>query len=372
MIVGPDLSLQGGVSQVIRLNLLYPPHDVDYLHIPTVTQRNASSHVPPRHPLYYWQAIRNLRFLASALQQVKRQASTVDLAHLHIAVRGSTLRKYLVSRILTKHRIPYILHNHGGHYDAFFYSLPRPLQNAVRDLFLKARGTIVITKSWVDIQSKIVNFNKYPIYLLYNPIIMPKELNPKLDNNPNDPILRLLFLGRLGPHKGSDRVLKAIALLPPALRCKVRVYMAGDAAVEEMRALAHQLGIADIAEIRDWIGEEVKTRWLQETNAFILPSHSEGLPMSLLEAMAWGKAVIVSPVGGIPELVDDGCEGFLVPADDVQAIADAIRRLVEAPDLRSRMGLSAWKRIKPLDIQDHRRRLGEIYSEALRVASAPR
>lgn len=132
-----------------------------------------------------------------------------------------------------------------------------------------------------------------------------------------------------------------------------------------MRQLACELGLETLVEIRDWIGGEDKRRWLRETNAFILPSRAEGLPMSLLEAMAWGKALIVSPVGGIPEFVDEGQEGFLVPPDDIEAISSAIRCLAESPGLRARMGQAARARVEPLDIQRYRLRLGEVYREAL-------
>jgi glycosyltransferase involved in cell wall biosynthesis len=361
LMVGPDLNLQGGVSQVIRLTLKYPPPDVDYVHSSTVSQSNASAHLPRTHPRYYVRAVSNLAFLARALKHISVQAREADLAHIHIAVRGSTFRKYLVSRLLLRRGKPFIFHNHGGHYDQFFHRLPPQIQRLVREMFRAAQGTIVITQQWVEIQTRIVDRPRYPIWLVYNPI----ELPPTLLTNATDPTLKLLFLGRLGDHKGSDRVLRAVAQLPPSLRARVRVFMAGDGAVEEMCELTQQMEIDHLTEIRDWITGTVKLRWMQETNAFILPSRSEGLPMSLLEAMAWGKALIVSPVGGIPEFVDEGQEGFLVPPDDVEAISSAIRCLAESPELRARMGQAARARVEPLDIQRYRIRLGEVYREAL-------
>jgi glycosyltransferase involved in cell wall biosynthesis len=160
-----------------------------------------------------------------------------------------------------------------------------------------------------------------------------------------------------------------MAKLPDAVRGRVRLYMAGDGAVDDTRALAERLGIAPQVEIRDWIAGAEKEAWMRQTNVFILPSRNEGLPMAMLEAMAWGKALIVSPVGGIPEFVTDGVEGFLVPPDDIDAIADAIRKLAENPDLRRQMGLAARKRVEPLDIQNYRVRLGEIYREAFESAN---
>lgn len=156
------------------------------------------------------------------------------------------------------------------------------------------------------------------------------------------------------------------------VRKRVMVRMAGDGEVDATRQLAHELELEAQVEVRDWIVGEEKQAWFRETNGFILPSRMEGLPMAMLEAMAWGKALIVSPVGGIPEFVTDGVEGFLVPPDDIDAIADAIRKLAENPDLRVQMGMAARKRVEPLDIQNYRVRLGEIYREALGLAtSAP-
>lgn len=361
LMVGPDLNLQGGVSHVIRLALQYPPSEVSYTHIPTVSQANASAHLPRTHPSYYMRAFRNLAFWGRALKYVRAHAKETDLAHIHIAVSGSTLRKYFVSRVLLRQGKPFIFHNHGGHYDQFFYQLSPHLQRVVREMFRSAQGTIVITQQWVEIQRRITDLPQYSVWCVYNPI----ELPPESPSDPTDSVLRLLFLGRLGEHKGSDRVLRAIALLPPNLRSRVRLYMAGDGAVEETRELARQLGIEHLTEIRGWITGDVKQRWLQETNAFILPSRSEGLPMSLLESMAWGKALIVSPVGGIPELVREGCEGFLVPSDAIESICAAVARLVESPTLRARMGQAARARVELLDVHQQRARLGEIYKQAL-------
>ena len=70
---------------------------------------------------------------------------------------------------------------------------------------------------------------------------------------------------------------------------------------------------------------------------FVMPSRSEGLPMALLEAMAYGMAVVATRVGGIPEVVDDGVDGLLVPTEDPAAIATALRGLAADPSLRERL-----------------------------------
>lgn len=363
LVVGPGLDVQGGVSQVIRLTLKYPPPDTELTLKPTLIQRYAVSHLSRATPAYWRGALSNWLFFLRSLPTIQHQAKQSDITHIHVSVAGSTLRKMIVARRLKRQQLPFILHNHGADYDVFFARLARPLQRKVLDMFKAARGTIVLSEWWQEFHRQLLNQPDYPLWVMPNPIEIPAEAQGvAIDTSP---YLKLLYLGRMDERKGSARVLRALAALPPDIRSKVRLKMAGDGEVAAMRQLSCELGVEDLVEIRDWIGGEEKLRWMQETNAFILPSRAEGLPMSLLEAMAWGKAVIVSPVGGIPEFVDDGQEGIIVPPDDINAIAGAIRRLAESPALRAQMGQAARARVEPLDIQRYRVRLGEIYREAL-------
>ena len=100
---------------------------------------------------------------------------------------------------------------------------------------------------------------------------------------------------------------------------------------------------------------------------FVLPSRKrEGLARSLIEAMAYGVAPVVTDCGGSPELVLDGESGIVVPVDDVAAIADAIRRLYEDGDLRQRYGRAARRRIAThFRIEDTIRQTADLYRELL-------
>ncbi len=361
LIVGPDVNVQGGISHVIRLMLKYPPEGVEYQLHPTITQAVAAAHIPRRHPAYYRKAAHNLLFFLKSLRSLPAKAQAVDLAHVHVSTYGSTFRKYFVSKKLYKIEVPFILHNHGGDYHIFYNRLSIWHRARVREMFRWACGTIVLSAWWEEFHRKVLVPSDYPLWVLPNPIELPSTW--ATDTVAEE--TRLLYLGRMDEHKGSNRVLQAIAKLPPEVRSRVRLYMAGDGSVEAMQHLAQQLGIADRIEIRNWIEGGEKETWLQQTHVFILPSRAEGLPMAMLEAMAWGKALIVSPVGGVPEFVEDGHEGLLVPPDDIHAISEAIRRLVESPELRIQMGRAARSRVEPLSIEHYKRRLGQIYAEVM-------
>jgi len=81
--------------------------------------------------------------------------------------------------------------------------------------------------------------------------------------------------------------------------------------------------------------------YLQSADMFVLPSSTEGLSNSLLEAMAVGLPVIATAVGGAPDLIDDKINGWLVPPYDIEAIQVALTGLIEAPDFRNRLGTAA-------------------------------
>lgn len=363
LLVGPDPTIKGGISQGVRLILKHPPPGVEFVMVPTVAPAVEAATLRGKSLRYFYKGMLNLAFFVKALARIEKVVNydRPNLAHLRFSSYGSTLRKGLVARRLARRGIPFVLSAHSGAYERFYNTLPKVARNWIRQMLLLSRGLIVLSESWKAFYAQIVQRPELPIWVLPNAVELP-------DHPPNwsaDDPTRLLFLGRLGEHKGSNRVLIAISQLPEEVRRKIFLYMAGDGDVQGMQHLAECLGVARQAQIRDWIEGDLKLRWLRETNVFILPSRNEGLPNALLEAMAWGKAVIVSPVGGIPEYVSNQKEGFLVPADDITGIAQALEQLTRFPELRVQMGKAARARVEPMDIQHYRVRLGAIYQEAL-------
>ncbi len=82
-------------------------------------------------------------------------------------------------------------------------------------------------------------------------------------------------------------------------------------------------------------------------DAFVLPSGNEGTPVTAIEALASGCAVVATRVGGVPDVVRDGTDGFLVELGDLDALADALARLAGDPELRRRLGSAGRERVLP-------------------------
>ncbi|MEM0338013.1 MAG: glycosyltransferase family 4 protein [Candidatus Caldarchaeum sp.] len=360
--VGPAPEVQGGISYVIRLMLKHAPTNLVYTMQPTILPSTTAAHLRGKSLAYAIRGVANTTFFLRSLQQVKSLIRSVDcnFVHIHFSTHGSTFRKYLVARVLHRYNTPYILHAHGSGYREFYSRAPALVKARIRWMMHSAEGLIVLSEQWREFYKGILGKSIRPIWVMPNPAELPESWQPAPSET-----LRLLFLGRMDERKGPDRVLRAIARVPWPLREHVRLYMAGDGNVDAVRRLAAELGLQAQVDIRNWIEGADKERWLRETNAFILPSRAEGLPMAMLEAMAYGKALIVSPVGGIPEFVSDGQEGFLVPPDDIEAISRAIATLAENPELRAQMGRAARARVEPLDVKRYMERMSQIYSEVL-------
>jgi glycosyltransferase involved in cell wall biosynthesis len=152
----------------------------------------------------------------------------------------------------------------------------------------------------------------------------------------------LLFLGWLHAEKGVLELLDAYAALRrrrPDLR--VRLTLAGNgAAAAAARAQVARAQIAEVA-FAGWVDGDEKLVLLANHAVFVLPSHYEGFPNALVESMAAGLAPVVTPVGAIPDVIEDGVNGLLVPVRDVAVLSVALERVVSDHALRERLGRAA-------------------------------
>lgn len=158
-----------------------------------------------------------------------------------------------------------------------------------------------------------------------------------------------LAVGRLSEEKGHHCLLEAFALVL-ASGVRSRLVLAGDGPLRaSVEARCRELGISEHVRITGWVsGDEVR-RQLLLARALVLPSFAEGLPVVLMESLALGRPVVSSWVAGIPELVEAGVSGWLVPPGHVQRLAQAMQACLSSSeeDLVD-MGLAGQKAVRQM------------------------
>jgi glycosyltransferase involved in cell wall biosynthesis len=151
----------------------------------------------------------------------------------------------------------------------------------------------------------------------------------------------LLYLGRLKRYKRVDLILRALARLR-AQGVQARLIIAGQGdAAEGLARLRDELGLTDLVELPGFVSEEEKRRYFRRAWVHLLTSPKEGWGITNLEAAACGTPTIASDSPGLRDSVVDGVTGFLVPHGDLDALTAQLRRLIEDPELRSRLGVQA-------------------------------
>jgi len=155
----------------------------------------------------------------------------------------------------------------------------------------------------------------------------------------------ILFVGRLTKAKGVDILLKAIKIIKEKYQKEIRAAIVGKGYLdEELKGLVMELGIEKEVEFLG-VRRDIE-KLMQSTKLFVLPSRWEGLPLTILEAMSSGVGIIATKVGGIPEVIENEKEGILISPEDPEALAGAIAELLKDRELRVKLGVNAYKKVK--------------------------
>lgn len=160
------------------------------------------------------------------------------------------------------------------------------------------------------------------------------------------PVPTIMALGRLSPEKGFNVLIEAVALSLDA-GVPVRLRIVGDGPYRsELEAAARDRGIAEAVSFAGELPPDAVREELKSADLFCMASFSEGLPVSLIEAMAVGVPCITTWIAGIPELAEDEVTALTVPPARADSLAEAIARLVRDPELRLRLARAARERVE--------------------------
>lgn len=251
-----------------------------------------------------------------------------DVVHLHMASRGSCIRKTILALSCWALRTPYVIHLHGGEFHIFFdKEIGSVGRSFIRFAFFKAGHVIALSDYWKKWIKENIGIN-VRVSIIFNGV-------PPIDRNEDNAVApTVLFLGKLTKGKGVGELIEAMKDVSICLPSAV-LELAGDGEIEFYKEQAS--GLANVRFL-GWISEPERLAALSRATVLCLPSWNEGLPMSILEAMSAGLPVISTPVGGIPAAVEHEVTGLLVEPGNAKALAAAICKILMNPASARLMG----------------------------------
>jgi colanic acid/amylovoran biosynthesis glycosyltransferase len=282
----------------------------------------------------------NLMYFTEALMvgQWMRRNSQTHL-HVHLASQAASVGMF-AQRVF---RVGYSLTVHGPDefYDAEGKYLAQKI--AVADFIVCISS---YTRSQLMNLSPYAHWKKLEVARLGVDAAQWASLPQTTQQGP----FEILCVGRLTPAKGQHLLIDAVAQLTQQGR-RVRLRLVGDGPDSaSLRQCAAGLAHPDSVVFEGAVNQD-RIRGIYATaDVFCLPSFAEGLPVVLMEAMAMQIPCVSTNITGIPELIRDGIDGLLVPASDLDALVEALARLMDSSELRKQLGTSA--RIRVLEHYD--------------------
>ena len=298
---------------------------------------------------------------AAAARAVATLPGPYDLVHAHLgedvavlAVALAAARRWDAPFVLTVHLSPRHTLGVSGPRSAFLHTVG----GAVERLAVR-RAAAVITLT--DRLAAAVRASGVPAERVR---VIPSGIRPgSFSAAPARlPHPAVVFVGRLHRQKGLATLVRTVPALPPG----TQLVLVGDGPERSaLHRLAAGLGVADRVHVTGFVPHHEVPGLLAAADVVVLPSTYEELGTALVEAMAAGRPVVASAVGGIPELVRDGVDGLLVRPGDPSALAAALTRVLTDPVLAASMGASARARAAAYDWARLARRTLEVYDAVL-------
>ncbi len=309
-------TIRGGVATVVRQLMAAQLQDPQIQACAALVPAEHAADlvgVPAGHIHTFERSGRNtvslLNFVKAAWRLMKLKQPNV--VHLHSTFAGVLLRPMVL--LLPKHQRPKVVYcPHAWAFMMAGHPFKKWFYATIERLLLPLTDTVICVSEYERELARKFGLSTAKMVVIYNGVPVPSmPMNPKKVTE-NQPI-KALFVGRLDRQKGFDVLYAAMAQVPVK---SVVLKVIGEA-VHGSQALTHMPNITSCG----WQTPAQVTVAMQEADVLIMPSRWEGFAMVPLEAMANGCAVIASDVCSLPEVVEDGITGYLIPPDNANALA---------------------------------------------------
>lgn len=275
-----------------------------------------------------------------------------DIVHIHVGASSSAIRKLIFLKLAKIAGKKVIVHLHA--------SFQNDKEWVYKYLFDNADKVIVLSAYWKStLCLTFPNLNRIcdKVQILFNPCTVAIEAETFEVKK------QFLFAGILTIRKGYKDMIRAFARIAQRYP-DWKIVFAGSGEIEGARNLAKDLHIEQQVVFLGWIDGKEKDRAFKESAAVCLPSYTEGFPMAVLEAWAYGKPVIATSVGGLLDIAVDGENALVFEPGDIHTLAEKMEMLICDKDLRRQLADNGLKLsdtiFSPSAISEQ---LGHIYEE---------
>lgn len=341
LIISEDLRGKGGVVSVVN-NLAH--HYEIFNHISSTSNQGSINKL-----LIFSQSIIKLLYFILSKK--------IRIVHIHGASYGSFVRKSIYICICKIFSVKVVLHIHSGEFPIFYEKYN--YCNVIDFILNKVDLLIVLTDGWKSFYEKIIPPSKI---IAINNLITPPHCYTQV---PDEYPIKVLFLGTITNKKGIFDLISVVSQNKEYLTGKMILYIGGVGATENLMKIISDNKLEKIIQYKGWVKGKEKVELLQSSRIFILPSYYEGLPMSILEAMSYGNAIIATNIGGISEVVKDNYNGFLFKPGDRKCLKEALFTLINNFDLLNIMNKNSRKVAKDFLPETIIPQLEYIYKELL-------
>ena len=343
--VGPDYkNHRGGIGAVLSI---YSKNIEPFNFIPTNTYKNKWYEI-----FFFAGSLFKLIFLLLKNREI-------TIVHIHGAKDGSVFRKSFICFIAKKIFFKKIVfHSHAGAFDEFYKKGNRVYKYMCRFLVNNSEAVVVLSDRWNEFFEK--NFRVKKLMVIRNPV---EHKQPVVIKQKSDSTVVFLFLGRIADHKGIFDLMSLIIKEQDSLRGKCKFLIGGNHEVDRLKKTIAEGGVDDLAEYIGWVQDDEKDHYFYQSDYFILPTYYEAMPMTILEALSYGKPVITTPVGSIPEVIEHNKNGFLFPPGNIEELKKIIFDVINDKSKDDCMRIQAMNAAKYFYPESIKTELEKLYSE---------
>lgn len=277
----------------------------------------------------------------------------IRIVHIHTASYNSFRRSACFVNLAKKFHKKVVLHIHGGGFKEFYKTDPIWIKNELK----KADYVIALTDTWRQYFQEELGL---PHVAVVNNIIS----NPRIKEVEHDGRLHLLFLGFIIDQKGIFDLVEVIKEHKQDWDGKLLLHIGGSHEVERLQKFIKDNNLDNLIQFEGWVSGDKKIYLLSLMDAYILPSYIEGLPISILEALSYGKPVITTLVGGIPEVINEK-NGYLFTPGDCKTMYEIINTIIKQPDLLIEKSKNAIESVESNFPDRISEKLKYVYSQLL-------